>query len=139
MSKVLVIDDDIEICLMLCDLVVVIGHEADYVQTLGKGVDMVLAGEYDVVLLDVKMPDGNGLEALQTIRSVVRPPEVIIITGVGDPDSAELAIRNGAWDYIQKPLSTRKIMLPLKRVLQYNDSIKDFSARVYAFRRQGIV
>ncbi|SDP82069.1 sigma-54-dependent transcriptional regulator [Desulforhopalus singaporensis] len=139
MAKILVIDDDVDICLMLCDVVEVIGHQAEYAKTLGKGVDMVLAGEYDVVLLDVNMPDGNGLEALQTIRSVARPPEVIIITGVGDPDSAELAIRNGAWDYIQKPLSSQKIILRLKRVLQYNDSLKSSSARAWAFSRQGIV
>ncbi len=139
MAKVLVIDDDLEICLMLCDLVNVIGHAAEYAQTLRQGIDTVFSDSVDVVLLDVKMPDGNGLEGLKTIRSTRNPPEVIIITGVGDPDGAELAIRNGAWDYIQKPLSPRKIMLPLKRVLRYSDSIKQKDTTFHDFQKLGII
>jgi two-component system NtrC family response regulator len=77
------------------------------------------AAPSEVVLLDVGLPDGNGLDALSKIRQTPPFPEVIIITGHGDQDGAEVAIQNGAWDYIQKPLIRREVMLALKRVLQY--------------------
>jgi two-component system NtrC family response regulator len=78
-----------------------------------------MAGLYDVVFLDVRLPDGNGLKAIPGIQGAPAVPEVIIITGKGDPDGAELAIRSGAWDYIRKPFSPQQVILPLSRALQY--------------------
>ena len=60
-------------------------------------------------------PDGNGLDALPKIRETPSCPEVIIFTAEGEPDGAEIAIRSGAWDYIEKPPSVRALMLPLAR------------------------
>ncbi len=124
MAKVLIIDDDEMLCQMLAELVESVEHQAEYALTLGEGLDKVQSQSVDIVFLDVHMPDGNGLEALSKIRSLTSAPEVIIVTGVGDADGAGLAVRNGAWDYIQKPVSPKKIILPLKRVLQYRDSLK---------------
>jgi DNA-binding NtrC family response regulator len=53
------------------------------------------------------------------IRKSPHAPDVIIMTGDGDPDGAGLAIKSGAWDYIQKPASIKQMMLPLIRALQY--------------------
>ena len=58
------------------------------------------------------MPDGNGLDLLPKIHELPSQPEVIIITGLGDPDGAEIAIKNGAWDYIEKSSSTKEMALP---------------------------
>jgi len=66
------------------------------------------------------------------------PPEVIIITGFGDPDGAELAIKNGAWDYLQKPLSAKDLALTVERVLDYRDK-KQASGKTVALKREGIV
>ena len=77
------------------------GHNAEYVSTLKAGLNKVSSGAFDVVFLDVRMPDGNGLEILPRIREIPFPPEVIIMTGAADPDGAELAMKSGAWDYIE--------------------------------------
>jgi two-component system, NtrC family, response regulator len=61
---------------------------------------------------------------LPIIREVPSAPEVIIITGFGSPDGAELAIKNGAWDFIEKPLERKLIELPLVRALQYREAKK---------------
>jgi two-component system NtrC family response regulator len=74
-----------------------------------------------VIFLDVRLPDGNGLENLTTFREQPSTPEVIIMTGVGDPDGAELAVKGGAWDYIQKPFSKQEIVLLLHRALDYRE------------------
>ncbi|QTA83540.1 Two component system response regulator, sigma54-specific [Desulfonema limicola] len=139
MAKILIIDDDEEICHVLFDLIKNINHQAEYFLTLEAGVKKALSEEYDVVFLDVHMPDGNGLEALQRIRNRDLPPEVIIITGEGDADGAETAIKNGAWDYIQKPLMSKDIILPLKRVLQYRNNIKQTGKPNLILKRDSII
>ncbi len=139
MANVLIIDDDQGMCGMMVELVKNMGHKAVYSTTLNQGLEKAIRGDFDVVFLDVLMPDGNGLEALATIREVKSAPEVIIITGAGTSDGAEIAIKNGAWDYLQKPLSPKKIMLPLSRVFQYRDSLKKKPRPPVALKLPGIV
>ena len=124
MAKVLIIDDDVEMCSMLSDLITSINHHAEYVQTLKQGLERAITGEFDVVFLDVNMPDGSGLDIIQDILKIEFAPEIIIITGQGDSTGAEMAIKNGAWDYVQKPLSPKKIIQPLNRICQYRDGIR---------------
>jgi two-component system NtrC family response regulator len=119
MPKVLVIDDDPAINSLFSHIVSKLGHQPAGALTLRQGLDRVRAEDYDVVILDVNLPDGNGLAALSEIQKCPSIPEVIIITGFGDPDAAELAINSGAWDYILKPSSTEEITLTLNRALTY--------------------
>lgn len=121
MGNVLIIDDDKAICKMLSLIVKRMGHESSFALTLGDGLEQIQPGSFDVVFLDVNLPDGNGLDALPRIRKAVSSPEVIIITGLGDPDGAELAIKNGAWDYVQKPFSKKKVTLQVTRALEYRE------------------
>ncbi|MBI9082025.1 MAG: sigma-54-dependent Fis family transcriptional regulator [Desulfobacterales bacterium] len=139
MANVLIIDDDETMSRMLAQLVRRLEHSAEYALTLEGGIGQVVTGRFDVVFLDVNMPDGNGLEALHRIRKMPDPPEVVIITGAGDPDGAEIAIKNGAWDYLQKPLSPKKIVLPLKRVLQYRDNLRATGQPSVILKRESIV
>ena len=139
MAEVFIIDDDASMCEMLANLVGRLGHEARYAQTLKEGLEEILSHRFDVVMLDVMMPDGNGLDLLPQIRATPQAPEVVIITGAGDPDSAEIAIKNGAWDYIQKPLSPKKMILPLTRVLKYRDDLKKIQTPAFVLKRGNII
>jgi len=139
MADVLIVDDDVEICLMLADLVGNIGHNTVFCHTLAEGLSHAQSLNFDVIFLDVKMPDGNGLEILPKLRNNHFPPEVIIITGVGDTNGAEMAIKNGAWDYLQKPLYPKNIILPLKRVLQYREGVKSTGASLVLLDNSGII
>ena len=139
MANVLIIDDDPVICEILHELVMRTGHEAVDEQTLKAGLEQVMSHRFDVVFLDVGMPDGNGLESISTIRGTVSKPEVIIITGAGDPDSAEMAIKNGAWDYLQKPFSLNDITLTLTRVLQYRENLESASSPAVVLKHEGIL
>lgn len=139
MANVLIIDDDSVICEILCELVQRIGHHASCEHTLKKGLNRVACDSFDVVFLDVGMPDGNGLQSINTIRSTPSKPEVVIITGDGDPDGAELAIKNGAWDYLQKPFSLNDITLPLTRVLQYRENLENTLAPAVVLKHEGII
>jgi two-component system NtrC family response regulator len=117
--NILIIDDDADVRATLESLVRRMDLACDTAAGLGEGLAKARCGGYDVVFLDVRLPDGNGLDALPVIKSLPDSPEVIILTGLGDPDGAELAIQGGVWDYLVKPAPVRETMLSLKRALQY--------------------
>jgi two-component system NtrC family response regulator len=137
-SKVLVIDDDMMVCRTLARIIEKTGHEATSVHSLSEGIQAVSSEPYDVVFLDVRLPDGNGLDALPSLQSAPSSPEVIIITGQGDPDGAELAVKSGAWAYIQKPLSLENMKLQLSRALQYRKE-KAHTRQPITLKREKII
>jgi len=138
MGNILIIDDDKMLCKTLSRYVHRMGHDATYVLTLEDGLNEVSSKTFDVVFLDVSLPDGNGLDALPGIRKAPSSPEVIIITGEGDPDGAELAINSGAWAYIEKPPIIEKIELQLARAIQYHHEKSDRKPSV-ALKREEII
>lgn len=137
MANVLIIDDDPLLCDVLSRRIDLLGHEATCVSFLKEGVHQAMTHAFDVVFLDVRLPDGNGLDILPTIQQTPSSPEIIIITGMFDPDGAELAIKSGAWDYIEKPSSTSEMLLPFLRALQYRE--EKWVKPAVALKREGIV
>ena len=123
MANILIVDDDQLLCDGLALRIANTGHQVSCSYTLADALEKARCRPIDVVYLDVHMPDGNGLEALETIRNLPTPPEVIIMTGRGDADGAELAINNGAWDYIGKPFSLNEMILPLTRAIKYREAV----------------
>ncbi|WP_419659816.1 two component system response regulator, sigma54-specific [Desulfosarcina variabilis str. Montpellier] len=118
-GKVLIIDDDPEVCdtmLSLFNRMQITGESATL---LKDGLEKLESGDFDLVFLDVRLPDGNGLDALERIRLMPGAPEVIILTAQGDPDGAELAIQQGVWDYLVKPSPVKETMLSTQRALKY--------------------
>lgn len=119
MAKVLIIDDDSRLNQTMVRIMGKLHLEADSALTLEQGRELLHDGEYELVFLDVRLPDGNGLDALPDVLSAPSKPEVVILTGKGDPDGAELAIQAGAWDYLLKPSSVKQTMLCVERALKY--------------------
>jgi len=138
MGNILIIDDDDMLCNTLCRYIRSMGHDVTYALTLEGGLKEVSSTAFDVVFLDIRLPDGNGLDALPRVRNASSSPEVIIITGEGDPDGAELAIKTGAWAYIEKPPSMEKMALHLVRALQYRREKADAKPHV-VLKRPGII
>jgi two-component system NtrC family response regulator len=138
MGKVLIIDDNEFNTEALCDMVSSMGHEVICTYTAEEGLRAAHSHSFDVVFLDVQLPDGNGLMLLPSIHATPSAPEVIIITGFGSPDGAELAIKNGAWDFIEKPVERNLIELPLVRALQYREAKKQKQTSLI-LKREGIV
>jgi two-component system NtrC family response regulator len=138
MPTILVIDDDPEIRGTFQSLSRRMRFDFLGAGTLAEGLSLVRSQAVDVVLLDIRLPDGNGLDALPAIRAGENPPEVIILTGLGDPDGAEMAISGGAWDYLVKPSPIKQTMLSLTRALKYHKEKGPESATV-ALRREAIV
>ncbi len=121
MVKILIIDDDESFCDFLAEAMTGGGKEIISAHTIQQGLRIAATEDFDVVFLDVMLPDGNGLDYISKLRAVTSQPEIIILTGGGTPDGAELAIGSGAWDYIQKPFPLSVIKLHLMRTLQYRE------------------
>jgi two-component system NtrC family response regulator len=119
MAKILIIDDDKIICDWMANVVTKLGHNPSVAYTIGDGLRKVQSESIDVVFLDAQTHDGHGLGIMQKIKATGGSPEIIVITGIGDPDEAELAILNGAWDYIEKPASLETIKVSVVRALEY--------------------
>ncbi len=138
MANVVIIDDDPIFRVLLAEHCSLLGHEAEVADSIEAGKLLLNRGSTDLVFLDVRLPDGNGLELLPFTQCLPSAPEVIIITGMGDADGAELAIKNGAWDYLQKPLSRQEIILHIRRALEYHDK-KSLRASHVNLKRDEIV
>jgi len=119
MANVLIIDDNKVFCDVLYHAAKRMEHEVRCTHILREGLMAARSGGFDVVFLSARMPDGNGLDVLPEILQTPPSPEVVLISDSGDPDEAELAIKSGAWDYINRPSSEKEIALPLVRALQY--------------------
>ena len=138
MAKILIIDDDLKIARLMDHMMTDLGHDTGYVLSLGDGRSRAAEMQPDVVLLDLTLPDGNGLTLLPDLLALGSEPEVIIVTGTGDQRGAEVAFKNGAWDYIAKPFRRDEVILSLSRALQYHEE-KLASKKPLVLRRQGIV
>ena len=119
MINVLTIDDDPKICLFFSKLLEKMGHHSATASSINEGRALFAGQKFDLVLLDLELPDGNGLEFLPELVNAPSKPEVIIITGTGDARGAELAFKYGAWDYVQKPFLLDEVSLPISRAVQY--------------------
>lgn len=139
MAHILIVDDDKVLADMLAGQMNLSGHSTESVYTLSDGLQLVRQGSFDVVLLDVQLPDGNGLDEVARFKNVLSDPEIIIITGQGEADGAEKAIISGAWCYIEKPHVIRELSLHLTRALQYRqEKMKVFQVPV-ALKRKNII
>jgi len=95
-TKILIIDDDPKIGVFLADILDGQGYAPAVAHSAGEGRKLALSTPFDVILLDLDLPDGNGLALLPELLKTPSSPEVIIITGTGDIRGAKIAFKYGA-------------------------------------------
>jgi DNA-binding NtrC family response regulator len=116
--RILVVDDDPTIRKFLRDLLEANNHEVDEAADTRSATQMLKGREYVLVLTDLMLPDGDGLEVLRAARARPYNPEVLVITAYGTIDSAVEAVRGGAFDYLTKPIATQKLLLTVDRAIE---------------------
>ena len=116
-SNILIIDDERVICdgcsLALLDE----GHSVDICMTGGAGLDAILKGRYDLALLDMKLPDIDGMDILRAVRREKPGVYIIVMTGYSSVQNAVEAMKLGAFDYLAKPFSDDELVLAVERAL----------------------
>jgi DNA-binding NtrC family response regulator len=118
MKKILVIDDDRLIRWTLREKLAAWGYAAAEAETVAAGLAAVAADEPDLVLLDVKLPDGRGTDALDEIRRTWPDLPVIMITAYGVIEDVVTAMRRGAYDFVTKPIDDPKLESTLAHALE---------------------
>ncbi|MBE3562721.1 MAG: response regulator [Hydrogenibacillus schlegelii] len=107
--KVLVIDDEKELELLAREVLEPEGIEVQAAETGLDGLELLKRNRYDVVLLDLNLPDENGLEILKQVRDKDLMTRIVIITAYGSIESAVQAMKSGANDYLAKPVSAENL------------------------------
>ncbi len=119
MARILIIDDEDGIRSILAQLIEYEGHDVRTAPAADEGLEIHEEFAPELTFLDVKMPRMDGLEALSEIRE--RDPEalVVMISGHGTIDTALEATRRGAFDFLEKPLDTDRILVLLRNALEH--------------------
>lgn len=127
MNHVLIVDDEAEIREALESILTEEGYIVTTAATAGEALELIRDAAYDVVLLDIWLPDRDGLDALQEIRQLdaASLPEVIIISGHGTIESAVRATKLGAYDFLEKPLSLDRTLIVLKNAMRARQMRED--------------
>jgi two-component system nitrogen regulation response regulator NtrX len=135
MNHVLIVDDETEIRESLESIL----REEDYLvttaATAAEALELLRDAAYDVVLLDIWLPDRDGLDTLTEIRQMesANVPEVVIISGHGTIEAAVRATKLGAYDFLEKPLSLDRTLIVLKNAMkarQMRDDNQEFSRQL---------
>ncbi|MFT5368396.1 MAG: DNA-binding NtrC family response regulator [Candidatus Latescibacterota bacterium] len=115
MTNILVIDDEPDICEILKTVLEGAGY-AVRTSTSSKNLPELLETPPDIILLDVLMPEANGLECLPQIKTLCPNTEVVIITGVDDYRIADLFYEAGAHSFLTKPIRHAHLLKTLQRI-----------------------
>ena len=118
--RVFLAEDDKGIRITLGDLLKEKGYDFEMSTDGVKALEILSRQDFDCAILDIKLPGMDGINILQKIKSIKPDLPVIIITGYGTVDSAVVALKIGAYDYIEKPFYNEKILLILERLDQQN-------------------
>ncbi len=124
-KSILVIDDDKIILDSLCEFLSLEGFRTRGAQTVKGALAELEEENYCLVLTDVNLPDGDGLDLLNTIRRSYPQTVVIVITGYGTIESAVKAIKQGAYDYLTKPVIDDELRLAVERALAQQSLISE--------------
>jgi DNA-binding NtrC family response regulator len=116
--RILVVDDDETIRNLLHDMLSANGHQVETAPDARGAAEALKAAEFELVVTDLMLPDGDGLEVLRLARARPYEPEVLVVTAYGTIDSAVEAVKAGAFDYLTKPISTQKLLLTVDRAVE---------------------
>ena len=133
MNKILVIDDDNDMCLLLNRFLSRHGYEVAGMNSGGAAIEWMKKNQPDLVLCDFRLEDMTGAEILEKIKDTYPGTPVIIITGYSDVKDAVEVMKNGAYDYVTKPLFPDEILLSIKKALadgpRENAAVKPVAAQ----------
>jgi len=124
MAKILVIDDEQSIRNTLRDILEYESYKVDDAENGIEALKLVNSKKYDVVLLDIKMPNMDGIEVLEHMMKVTDTP-VVMISGHGTIETAVEAIKKGAYDYIAKPLDLNRLLITIRNALDKSQLVKE--------------
>jgi signal transduction histidine kinase len=133
--RILVVEDDPDTRANLRDILEMDGHEVDEADSIAKALDRSNWADYGAILLDRRLGDGQAEQLLPKLRLLAPRAATIIATGYADLDGTINALREGAWDYILKPINPGALLASLARI----DRMQQAEARALQSERLAAV
>jgi DNA-binding NtrC family response regulator len=116
-ARVLITDDDGASCQLFAKVLKAEGYTVEWVQSGEEALTQLKKGGYDTLLIDVRLPGLSGLEVTRAVRALDQSLPVIVMTGFGSMETAVEAIREGAFDYISKPMNLEELKATVARAV----------------------
>jgi two-component system response regulator CpxR len=116
-DRILVIDDDVELCGLVAEYLQPEGFQVEPVHDGKQGLERALSGEYVLIVLDVMLPSMNGFEILRRMRHTTRVP-VLLLTARGEDVDRIVGLEIGADDYLPKPFNPRELVARIRAILR---------------------
>jgi two-component system response regulator AtoC len=126
--SVLVVDDDAQVRSLLTDLLKSNGYRVRPAKTGAEALAAIAKERPDLVMMDVKLPDQDGLDVLRALRREHPELEVIMMTAFGGSSTAIKAMEHGAYDYVTKPFEIEDLLATLRRVFEHRELASEVSA-----------
>jgi DNA-binding NtrC family response regulator len=124
-ERILIIDDDPGLAEVILMLLTGEGYRVEHAATVRAGLAQVAASEFDLVITDLKLPDGTGVEAIRPIKEIRGDLPIILMTSYSSVESAIDALRNGAVDYIIKPFDNADFLHAVERALNERRMLRE--------------
>lgn len=115
--KMLVVDDNADLRSNLAQQFMAEDFDVDTAPDGEEALDKIGKGNYDIVLLDLKMPGMDGMEVLREMKAINKNPHVIMLTAVADVATAQECVKLGAKDYVSKPYDPEDLLHIVIKVL----------------------
>lgn len=125
MAKVLIVDDEAAIRRTLREILQFEKYEVDEAADGLDGLVKVKQKNYDVILLDIKMPKMDGMEALERMQELASDTPVIMISGHGTIETAVEAVKKGAFDFLSKPPDLNRLLITVRNALDKSNLISE--------------
>ncbi|MBS1852967.1 MAG: response regulator transcription factor [Acidobacteria bacterium] len=123
MDRILVIDDDVELCGLVGEFLQPEGFQIEFVHDGAQGLERALSGEHVLVVLDVMLPGLNGFEVLRRLRNTSKVP-VLLLTARGEDVDRIVGLEIGADDYLPKPFNPRELVARIRAILRRTQSVE---------------
>ena len=134
MHRILVIDDDVELCELLTDYLGPEGFEVEAVHDSEKGIERALSEEHDFVVLDVMLPGDSGFEVLRTVRKSSGIP-VLMLTARGEDVDRIVGLEMGADDYLPKPFNPRELVARIRAIQRRGETKQEEKVQTVPVKR----
>ncbi|MFH1862410.1 MAG: response regulator [bacterium] len=121
-GKILIVDDDPSICALCQDALACEDYDISTASNGKEALELARQKNFDVVLSDIKMPYMNGIELLDSLKKLEPGPTVILFSGFGDEHIAVESLKQGAFDYVDKPLSLDELKITIQKALAQSKS-----------------
>ncbi len=117
-EKILIVDDDIDLCTLLSEELIEIGYDADFVISADDAINYIINKSTPaLILLDLKMPEKDGFYVMQKVKEMGSRSKIIVLTAYADIKSAMKSTKLGAVDFVSKPYDLDELLISIRKVL----------------------